>query len=535
MEYFRILELKHEPFSNSPEPDFLYLSENHRECLQKLELAIRLRRGLNVVLGQVGTGKTTICRQLLIKLQQFNDRDNQFTIQLILDPGFSSPLEFLSAVASGFGVAQEGETGTEWQLKERIKNFLFQRAVEEGKIVLLLIDEGQKLPPYCLEKLREFLNYETNEFKLLQIVIFAQKEFSRLLEDHQNFADRINQLLYLKPLGLRETRKLINHRLALAGAGEAIPSFFSIRSCWTIWRKSAGYPRRIISLCHQIMLALIVSNKKKATPALVKACAAHLPVRRTGRHSLVPVVAVGFVLAVILAGYSLDYDYKQLGKGLLGLKGPEAHVAPITAPQPEILPPVTAAAAPGPPAVALASALPPGETGITPPKAAAPFPVAKKRPELLGVVTIPRRTTLSEVIRRIYGLYTYRRLQEVADYNPGIANVNAIRSGLKIKIPALTGGTAPPRDKPYHVEITSTDDLEEAYQLLHNLPDNLPPVRLFAYRSSKRGKVFALHLKETFADDLSATRALEGLPRHWSAQAEVIDRWDSDTVFFTSF
>ena len=82
---------------------------------------------------------------------------------------------------------------SEWQLKEKIKNYLFQKGVDEKKTVVLIIDEGQKLPFFCREILREFLNYETNENKLLQIVIFAQNEFSRILKSHANFADRVNQ------------------------------------------------------------------------------------------------------------------------------------------------------------------------------------------------------------------------------------------------------------------------------------------------------------------------------------------------------
>lgn len=533
MEYFKILDLKREPFSNSPDPDFFYLSENHRDCLQKIELAVRVKRGLSVVLGEVGTGKTTLCREFLIKLNNSSNAD-QFETQLILDPDFDLPLEFLRTVADGFGIAYEEDNPSEWHLRERIKSYLFQKGVTEGKIVILLIDEGQKLPPFCLEKLREFLNYETNEFKLLQIVIFAQNEFQELLDEHHNFSDRVNQLLHLSPLSLRETKNLISHRLTVAGGEEAILSFFNFWSYWTIWRKTGGYPRRIISLCHQIMLSLIISKKKKATPSLIEAAAVYLPVHKTKKFPLIPVAAAsGAIIAIILAVYSLDFDYRDLGKYLSRSKSTETTTDALTLPQPAIPIPPLAATPPAPLAETAAPAESPAVAGKTISAATASLPEERKAPELLGLITI-QRGTLSDIIHRVYGVYTYRRLQSVMKYNPQITNINNVRPGMKITIPALVAETAPPRDKPYLIEAATAGNLEEAFSQLHNLPSDLPPMRLFAYWNRKQGTVFALYLKETYYDELSATKVLEKL-QNWNTKARVIDSWDSDTVFFTVF
>ncbi len=533
MEYFKILDLKREPFSNSPDPDFFYLSENHWDCLQKIELAVRVRRGLSVVLGEVGTGKTTVCREFLIKLKNSSNAD-QFETQLILDPDFNFPLEFLRTVADGFGIAYEEDNPSEWHLKEGIKSYLFQKGVAEGKIVVLLIDEGQKLPPFCLEKLREFLNYETNEFKLLQIVIFAQNEFQELLDEHHNFSDRVNQLLFLSPLSLRETENLIRHRLTVAGGEESISSFFNFWSFWTIWRKTGGYPRRIISLCHQIMLSLIISKKKRATPSLIGAAAAYLPVHKTKKIPLIPITAAAAVIiALVFAGYSLDFNYADIGKYLSRSKSTESKTDELTLPQPAIPIPPLAATPPDPLYEAAAPAESPAAVGKTLPTATATISEKGKAPELLGLLTM-QRGTLSDIIQRVYGAYTYRRLQAVIKYNPQITNSNNVRPGTKITIPALPVETAPPRDKPYLVEAATAGSLEEAYHQLVNLPGDLPPMRLFAYWNPKQGTVFALHLKETYYDELSATKAVEKLA-NWSARARVIDSWDSDTVFFTVF
>ncbi|MDI6726653.1 MAG: AAA family ATPase [Smithellaceae bacterium] len=530
MEYFKILNLKKEPFSNSPEPEFLYLSENHWECLQKLELAIRLQRGLNVVLGEVGTGKTTLCRHFLIKFENSNEAERQFETQLILDPDFGSPLEFLRAVADGFGIRCEDETDTEWTIKEKIKNYLFQKGVEEKKLVLLMIDEGQKLPSYCLEKLREFLNYESNEFKLLQIVIFAQSEFQETFGDCKNFADRINQLLYLKPLGFRETRNLIKYRMRKAGDGDSIPSFFSLPAYWTIWRKSGGYPRRIIGICHQILLALIVSGKKKASASLVRASANILPARRGGRVLLIPLSVLLVVLSLVFAAINLDLDNDYFRDITARFTPPETQLN--NEPAPGLADPATNT---GPVVVSQEV-----ETVAELPKIATPLPGAAavpggRIPEVLGTLAMGGERSLSHLIRAVYGVYTDRTMLAVKALNPHIANLNLIRPGIKITFPASPALTGPPRDKPVVAVVTTAPSLEEAYRLLRQTTDNLPPLRLFIYWNNDGGMTFALIYKEIFYDATTAQRALEKLPQNWSAHARVISRWDKDTVFISSF
>jgi general secretion pathway protein A len=262
MEYFNILNLHKEPFSNSPEPELFFLSGQHQRCLQRMELAIRLRRGLNVVIGEIGTGKTTLCRQLILRLAPSED-DNMIQTHLILDPSFSSPLEFLLAVSKVFGLTEASGEQSEWQLKERINNYLFTRGVEAGRIVVLIVDEGQKLPAFCVEILREFLNYETTNSKLLQIIIFAQEEFRQSLRMHANFADRVNELYHLGPLSFKETRKMIRFRLARACRDGAPPPLFTFSGFLAIHRATGGYPRKIITLCHQVILALIIKNQTK--------------------------------------------------------------------------------------------------------------------------------------------------------------------------------------------------------------------------------------------------------------------------------
>src|SRR3989339_1250543 len=306
MDYFKILNLTREPFSNSPEPEFFYQSSQHLGCLQKLELAIRLRRGLNVVMGNVGTGKTTLCRELLIRFAQTEEDRNEVETHLMLDPAIGTPREFLAVVAAAFGILAAAES--EWQLKEGIKQHLFQKGVDEKKTVVLIVDEGQKLPDFGLEILREFLNYETNESKLLQIVIFAQNEFEETLRQHPNFADRVNQFIALEPLSFKETRQLVTFRIARA-SGEKPTRLFTWPGLWAVYKATGGYPRRIITLCHQSMLTMIIQNRKRAGLFLVRSCAARVSVEETAGRRRVVIAATALVALLLAAAGMLEWGF----------------------------------------------------------------------------------------------------------------------------------------------------------------------------------------------------------------------------------
>lgn len=271
MEYFTLFNLQREPFGNSPDPEMFYRSASHHQCLLELETAIRLRRGLSVVIGEIGTGKSTICRQLIRNL---SEQGAPAAVHLLLEPEFASPREFLEWIAESCGLPA-GPNNSERQLKEDFKNHLFEQGAKQGGIMVLIIDEGQKLPTFCLEILREFLNYETNQHKLLQIVIFAQEEFLAALQEKRNFADRITFFTHLRPLSFTKTRQLIRFRLQhAASADEPAPEFFSFPAYWAVYRATGGYPRKIVMLCSQVLLAMIIQNRTRATAALVRFCAA---------------------------------------------------------------------------------------------------------------------------------------------------------------------------------------------------------------------------------------------------------------------
>ncbi|ACL06493.1 Putative Type II secretory pathway component ExeA (predicted ATPase)-like protein [Desulfatibacillum aliphaticivorans] len=358
MDYFQLLDLKKEPFSNSPDPEFFYGSRQHLGCLQKLELSVRLRRGLNVITADVGMGKTTLCRQLIRRFSA----DKDVRTHLLLDPACSSAHEFLCIIAQMFNLPVDPDKDTERRLKEKIKGYLFEQGVEKDKVIALIIDEGQKLPYHCTEVLREFLNYETNSNKLLQIIIFAQTEFDQILQEHPNFADRVSLYHKLSPLSYKETKALVQFRLREAAEG-VVPAIFSESGFWAVYQSTGGYPRKIVELGYRVLLALIVQSRRKANWRLVRSCAKRgTPIKRQER-TLRPVFT-GLLIAAIALGLSVasKEDVASLWKRF----SPQSNVelmsaAPAAVKPPAVKPPAVkqAAAPPAAPAVsAVASSAP---------------------------------------------------------------------------------------------------------------------------------------------------------------------------------
>lgn len=538
MDYFRILNLSREPFSNSPEPEFFFPSDKHISCLQQLELSIRLRRGLNVVMGDVGTGKTTLCRELILRFSETEQDRRDIQTHLLLDPAFSVPREFLATVANTFGLSA-GADDSEWQLKENIKNDLLRKGVEENKTVVLVIDEGQKLPEFCLEILREFLNYETNQKKLLQIVIFAQNEFRDMLKARANFADRINLLYDLKPLNYSEMKAMIHFRLEKAGRPADDPHAFTLPALWAIYRATGGYPRKVVTLCHQVILALIIKNEKTAGWSLVRSCAERTPASEVVRPKAGPVswaaaTALTAIAALFIIGAIAPdiMDPVSVLKKWSAVENKPASTAsvPIASvqPSPQLAAPLTptTAASPAPSSAPAASASTVRDAGKP----------EREFPRMLGKVTVHQKDTIYWVFRRVYEDFnlTQKQIEEVKEANPHIRNLDYIRPGEIVHIPAIPVMSNPLQtgQGDFHVQVARSSELNEAHKILISPPQGRPPVRLFSYWNGREGTVFTVLLKQGFADEASAQAAIRRLPPDIAAGAGVISHWEKDSIFF---
>ncbi|MFP3983841.1 MAG: AAA family ATPase [Desulfurivibrionaceae bacterium] len=495
MNYFDILNFNREPFSNSPDPELFFQSTQHVGCLHNLELAIRMKRGLNTVIGEVGTGKTTLCRQLIRRFQE----DDDTLAYLILDPYFSTEEEFLRYVAALFQIDIGEDQVSEWQLKEWLKQYLFRKGVDEGKTLVLIIDEGQKISPSCLEILREFLNYETNSTKLLQIVIFAQKEFEQVLDQHPNLADRININYYLKPLNFQDTKAMIRYRLDRASADGRGPGLFSRLALWAVYRKSRGYPRRIITICHKIILSMIIQNRKKAGLALALSAAGRFLPRQPGRsRSLFLIPAAGLMIGGALLIFRPGLPYLSGTEVPTGTPSSPADGKNSPAPVKE-------------PADKAASAADRNSPGVSSPAKTPAQEGDKVSPEILGSIRVGRQDTLGKMIKKVYGPQGFNRenLEKVLAVNPGIENPDLISVGQVISFPDL-GLPSRPEGK-WWLRVQDCDSLQEAYKEYNRLAGDLPDLLLIP-RSTEGGWEFTIMLAKSFSRKRQAAEFLAKLP-----------------------
>ncbi len=266
MSYYKVLGFQKEPFSTSPDPDFFYLSKAHEAALTNILIELRLKRGLSVILGDVGTGKTTLSRKLM---QELKNRDD-CVFHMILDPSFEDPASFLTSFSKNFGIhlpVREKEPSTTTalrptvgELREALERFLFQKAAVEEKTVILIVDEAQKLNDSSLEILRVILNYETNEFKLLQLVLLGQLELQEKIKGISNFFDRISYKGRLEALDYGEMKEMIFFRIRQAGY-RANMELFLEEGLHLIYDHTEGYPRQVTMLCHRALKELLLRNK----------------------------------------------------------------------------------------------------------------------------------------------------------------------------------------------------------------------------------------------------------------------------------
>jgi len=243
--YTQFYGLREKPFSLSPDPRYLFLADSHREALAHLLYGIEQGEGFIAITGEVGTGKTTLCRTLLQRIEPGTE------VAFIFNPQLS-PLELLQSICAELGLGC-GDRGRR-ELTEQLNRFLLAKKTEERR-VLLIIDEAQNLPMETLEQIRLLSNLETDTAKLVQIILIGQPELDEILESHQlrQLRQRISVRWQLKPLSPNETRDYVRHRLRIsAGAPRELFSELALRE---VHRRARGVPRVINLLCDRALLA----------------------------------------------------------------------------------------------------------------------------------------------------------------------------------------------------------------------------------------------------------------------------------------
>ena len=263
--YASFFGLNEKPFSITPDPRYLFLSERHAEALAHLVYGINEAGGFIQLTGEVGTGKTTVVRSLLTQAPKHAE------IALILNPRMT-PAEFLLAICEELGISVAAES--ERSLKDLVDllSFHLLAAHAEGKRIVLVVDEAQNLAPEVLEQVRLLTNLETETQKLLQIILIGQPELRELLgrTELRQLAQRITGRYHLDPLSADETSAYVRHRLRVAGATREIFSNGALRE---IQRLSGGVPRVINIICDRALLGAFTEDRHAISASVVRRAA----------------------------------------------------------------------------------------------------------------------------------------------------------------------------------------------------------------------------------------------------------------------
>jgi general secretion pathway protein A len=344
--YASFFGLSKEPFSISPDPRFLFMSEQHREALAHLLYGLGGGGGFVLLTGEVGAGKTTVCRCFLEQVPA------HCRVAYIFNPKLSVA-ELLQTVCGEFGIPLPAQEGSVKAHVDALNSFLLEGHAK-GEQAVLVIDEAQSLSAEVLEQLRLLTNLETAERKLLQIILIGQPELREMVArpDLEQLAQRIVARYHLGALSFAETQQYIQHRLSVAGPSAPLP--FSAAALARIHALSGGVPRRINLLADRALLGAYAQGQQRAERRTVQQAAREVfgaspPARLSARFKTGPSAGLAGWRVPVLAGVAgmavLALPWALLRSGA----EPSALVAAVTAPAVASAPASAGAVAPAAP------------------------------------------------------------------------------------------------------------------------------------------------------------------------------------------
>ncbi len=301
--YTSFFSLKENPFNLTPDPRYLFLSQTHKEALDHLLYGINEKKGFIAVTGGIGTGKTTLCRALLSRL----DPDSK---SALIFNSFISDAELLKAVNQEFGMEMEPDAESKKDYVDALNRFLLNN-FSKGNNAVLMIDEAQNLSHSVLEQIRMLSNLETEKEKLVQIILMGQPELKELLHapSLKQLNERITVRYDLKPLDATDIKNYVQHRLVTAGSRGNLK--FTKGAFKQIFNYSRGIPRRINAVCDRALLIAYTVEKQTITKRMMKKAVHEIrgdlrshvrPTLLTGRRLGFPALTALFLMVVAAMG-----------------------------------------------------------------------------------------------------------------------------------------------------------------------------------------------------------------------------------------
>jgi general secretion pathway protein A len=301
--YTSFFGLNEKPFSITPDPRYLFMSERHGEALAHLVYGVTEAGGFIQLTGEVGTGKTTLVRTLLL-----NRLPAKADVAVVLNPQLSA-VEFLQTICEELGVPEPGDKNSIKALIDALNHYLLT-AHADGRRTILVVDEAQNLARDVLEQVRLLTNLETSKQKLLQIILIGQPELRELLarNDLRQLAQRITGRYHLEPLSREETAAYIEHRVRVAGA---VNELFDAGARKELYKLSQGVPRLVNVICDRALLGAYGRETRRVSRKMVRRAAKEISGQgemQPGTRWLKPMALTAGVLVLGLVAWLLVKD-----------------------------------------------------------------------------------------------------------------------------------------------------------------------------------------------------------------------------------
>jgi len=551
MNFLNGLRCKTDPFT-PPSGKEIFLSQAVQDALKKLSHNILIGAGLQIVIGAEGLGKTTLLKQLSQKFSA----ENNTVVLLLNNPQFRNLQQFLIAVAGIFKTIKIPSGFDDNLLQKAFNSFFFKLCLQEKKTVVLLIDNGQDLPDFCLNALNSFYNFHPDCRNLLQTVIGCEPSLLKKIYANKSLNSQVVFAAALKPLGFKDTRKFILFHLERSAVDPSFPPvLFSLPAQGAIYYMTQGHPKEIIDLYHFIVLTLDIESRKKVDWFLTLRCAKLLLPHRAKKLQILQASSLSGLAVLVLV---LGLWSEQIKTLIVPQLGPLHEVtAPQQVPPPEPQPP-----GPGkvPPKTAPATILKETQVaGVAPAENSAALPEQPKNkapsvqspglepatgavsepqladssepgntrvepPEYLGDIIAASGETFGDMVRVIYGPWSFNpeNVQTVMAVNPDLKNPELLNVGHKVRFPAIPVALTPKAEEVWWIRINTLDNIQSAYRFLRKYRKTSPPLLIIPSRDDRGRVLMNILLEEYFVDKESAQKAIQALSAEISAQSQAL-------------
>ncbi|GAB6094412.1 hypothetical protein JCM14469_06640 [Desulfatiferula olefinivorans] len=533
VDYFRMYNLSREPFSSAPDPDFFYQSRQHFGTLQQLENSIRSLAGIHLITGAPGTGKTTLLRHLYRKIIQEKNMD----AHLLSARPCEQSKEFEQQILEVFG-----RFDTDPFVRTLHPDMRFDRLIEtiekQDKKVVILIDDGHLISAEGLHVLNRLADLERNGEKRVQIVIFANRSLMDTIGRYPDFQAKISQYNVLGPLSFADTRHMISHRLKIAGNTIRQFHLFTYPALVAIYLATGGYPKKIVKLCHRLVLSMSLRKSMKAGWFHVRFCAR----RVLSKGSMFPdlIVTLSVFAAVIFVVFIILNSFGEMSVTRVARDaGPTA--AAVETPVP-VAPPIPIETEPQ---AAADAGLPEPEPVVASPVTTAPSPAlepvvdtappstVRTMADTLGEIRVRRGDTLLEMLEIVYGHSRSFYGEAAVSANGHLPDIHSLRIGDSIVFPIIPIPIDPPGHDCFWVRVASFSTLAEAYEFVRSRPDGAAAVKMIPMFREDTGFEVPVVLKRVFTDRTAAETAREALAGQGGGDPQVMQFSLKDSRFFS--